>query len=173
MSVLKVAVVATAVAVTAMLLVSSSSTAAQVVEHDYVGAERCKSCHEAAYTAWSNSPHARAYEVLSATERKDPRCLSCHTAVPGDVQQALAGVQCESCHGAGRHYTPEHVMRDADLAALLGLVAKVEAPACMRCHTDNAPSLSPFDFAGKRQLIKHWNEAPGAGPSPAARQESP
>ena len=144
------------VVVVVSALASSSSTAAQVAEHDYVGAERCKSCHEAEYAAWAESPHARAFDVLSTTERKDPRCLSCHTLVPGDLQQSLLGVQCESCHGAARFYTPDYVMRDADLSGLLGLVAKVEAPACNRCHTEASPSLSSFDFASKRELIKHW-----------------
>lgn len=137
---------------------SSSSTAAQVAEHDYVGAERCKSCHEAEFAAWAATPHARAFEVLSATEKKDPRCLSCHTVVPSDVQQSLQGVQCESCHGAARGYTPEYVMRDSDLSAQLGLVAKVDVTTCNRCHTDAAPSMGAFDFATKKELIRHWDK---------------
>lgn len=137
-------------------LSSSSSSSAQVFEHDYVGAERCKSCHEAEFAAWEKSPHARSLQVLSAKEGADPRCLQCHTLVPGDTQQSLAGVQCESCHGAGRHYTPVWVMADAELSSLLNLVARVDASACVRCHTDSSASLRPFDFARSRELIKHW-----------------
>jgi hypothetical protein len=137
---------------------SSSSSAAQVAEHDYVGAERCKSCHAAEFAAWEASPHAKALQTLSASDRKNPRCLACHTLVPDDVQVALAGVQCESCHGPGRHYTPAWVMRDPVLARQLKLIAKVDATACARCHTDSAPSLSGFDFAAKRELIKHWSD---------------
>ncbi len=145
---------------------ASSSTAAQVVEHEYVGAERCKSCHAAEYTIWAQSPHARAFDVLSPDEKKDPRCLSCHTAVPADVQTTLQGVQCESCHGAARSYTPDYVMRDAELAGFLGLVAKPDANSCNRCHTDAAPSLTGFDFATKRELIKHWGMAPSSSSTP-------
>ena len=158
MSPCKLLLVTASVVVFVALSASSSSTAAAVFEHDYVGAERCKSCHEAEYAAWEASPHAKALQVLSAKEQADPRCLQCHTLVPGDTQQSLAGVQCESCHGAGRHYTPAWVMRDAELASLLNLVAKVDATACARCHTDASPSLRPFDFATKRELIKHWKD---------------
>lgn len=136
---------------------SSTSTAAQVAEHDYVGAERCKSCHAAEFAAWESSPHARALQTLSPTEQKNPRCLACHTMVPDDVQVALAGVQCESCHGPGRHYSPSWVMRDPELARQLRLVAKVDATACARCHTDGSPAVGGFDFAAKRELIKHWS----------------
>ncbi|MDP2344779.1 MAG: multiheme c-type cytochrome [Deltaproteobacteria bacterium] len=157
MSPSKLLLLTVSVGVVVALLTSSSSTAAaQVAEHDYVGAERCKSCHLAEYAAWEQSPHAKAFAVLSTKEQADPRCQQCHTLVPNDTQQALAGVQCESCHGAGRHYMSEWVMRDAELASLLNLVAKVDATTCVRCHNDASPSLRPFDFATSRELIKHW-----------------
>jgi hypothetical protein len=130
--------------------------AAGVVPHDYVGAQRCKSCHAAEFAAWEKSPHARAYDVLDAAARKNVRCLSCHTLVADDTQLGLTGVQCESCHGPGRHYTPDYVMRDKELSRLLNLVAKPDAASCQRCHTDASPSLTPFDFGAKRELIKHW-----------------
>ncbi len=157
MSPCKLLLATVGVGVVVALCASSSSSAAQVIEHDFVGAERCKSCHEAEFAAWQISPHAKALEVLSPKEQKDPRCLQCHTLVPTDTQQSLGGVQCESCHGPGRHYTPEWVMRDAELAGLLNLVAKVDANACARCHSDS-PSLRPFDFASSRVLIKHWKD---------------
>jgi hypothetical protein len=147
-----------AVAVAAFVASAGSSSAAQVAEHDYVGAERCKTCHAAEFAAWEASPHARAMQTLSTAERADPRCQSCHTMVPGDPAVELQGVQCESCHGPGRHYSPEWVMRDADLAKQLNLVAKVDAAACARCHTDNTPALRPFDFGAKRELIRHWKD---------------
>lgn len=134
------------------------SDAAAIVPHDYVGAQRCKSCHAAEFQAWEASPHAKAYDVLDAAAQKSARCLSCHTLVADDTQLGLTGVQCESCHGPGRHYTPDYVMRDAELSRLLNLVAKPDATSCQRCHTDASPSLSPFDFKTKRELIKHWKD---------------
>lgn len=150
-------VIAVAVAIVVGLVAwTQPSDAAGVVPHDYVGAHRCKSCHAAEFAAWEKSPHARAYDVLDTTARKNVRCLSCHTLVAEDTQLGLAGVQCESCHGPGRHYTPDYVMRDKELSTLLNLVAKPDAASCQRCHTDAAPTMSPFDFATKRELIKHW-----------------
>lgn len=144
------------------LSVSQSSTAAGIVAHDYVGAERCKSCHADAFDHWERSAHRRAFDVLDEAAKKNPRCLSCHTMVIDDLQPALRGVQCESCHGAGRHYTPEYVMRDSELAGLLGLVAKVDARSCAACHNDSVPSVHPFKFEEKRELIKHWADPPAA-----------
>ncbi len=140
---------------------SADTDAAGVVAHDYVGAQRCKSCHAEEFAAWERSPHARAYDVLDDAAKKSPRCLSCHTMVPDDTQLGLTGIQCESCHGPGRHYTPEYVMRDAELAKLLNLVANVDNASCLRCHTDASPSLQAFDPAAKRLLIKHWKD-PGS-----------
>jgi hypothetical protein len=146
------------VALVAAIASSSTSTAAQVAEHDYVGAERCKTCHAAEFAAWEASPHARALQTLSPTEQKNPRCLACHTMVPEDVQVALTGVQCESCHGPGRHYSPSWVMRDPELSRQLRLIARVDATACARCHNDAVPTVGSFDFAAKRELIKHWTD---------------
>jgi len=134
------------------------SDAAGVVNHDYVGAQRCKSCHAAEFAAWEKSPHARAFDVLDADAKKSVRCLTCHTLVTDDTQLGLTGVQCESCHGAGRHYTPDYVMRDQELSALLGLVAKVDERACLRCHTDASPTLGAWNWQSKRELIKHWKD---------------
>lgn len=143
---------------------SSAGAPQRVVDHDYVGAERCRACHAAEYDAMAKGPHARAFDVLGTKDRADPRCLTCHTLVPDDLSASLLGVQCESCHGPGRHYTIDYVMRDAELAKLLSL-AKVEDKTCLRCHTESSPSLSPFVVADKMALIKHW---PDALPAPTA-----
>lgn len=144
------------VAAVVVVFASSPSDAAGVVAHDYVGAQRCKSCHAAEFAALENGPHARAYDVLDDAAKKNPRCLACHTMVPEDTQLGLTGIQCESCHGAGRNYTPEYVMRDKELSSLLNLVAKPDATSCTRCHTDQAPTMTPFDFATAKGRIQHW-----------------
>lgn len=130
----------------------------RVVDHDYIGAERCRACHAAEYAAMAKDPHAGAFEALGTKDRSDPRCLACHTLVPDDLSAGLLGVQCESCHGPGRHYSIDYVMRDAELAKLLSL-AKVDEKTCLRCHTESSPSLSPFVVAEKMALIKHWSDA--------------
>lgn len=135
----------------------------KIIDHDYVGADRCRACHAEEFAAWQRSPHARAFEALSARDRADPRCLACHTTVPDDVSTGLVGVQCESCHGPGRHYAVDHVMRDRELRAALQL-ATVDAQTCARCHTDSTPALTTFVYEQKLPLIKHWRDKPGQSP---------
>ena len=147
-----------AVVVVLALAASGTSTAGgtqKIVDHDFVGADRCRTCHAAAYAQWEKTPHARAFEVLSGKDRADPRCLACHTLVPEDLGAGLTGVQCESCHGAGRNYAVDFVMRDDDLRTILNL-QKVDAATCTRCHTDSSPGLVPFALKDKLPLVKHW-----------------
>lgn len=77
----------------------------------YVGEEVCSTCHVAQHKQWSDSQHAIAYEDLEDVGKSfDPACIGCHTVgfeKPGgffdiNITSHLLGVQCESCHGAGR-----------------------------------------------------------------------
>ena len=131
----------------------------RIADHDFIGADRCRTCHPSEYAAWERSPHARAFQTLSPKDQKDPRCQACHTMVPADLGAGLLGVQCESCHGAGRYYSVEWVMRDAELRAQVSFDAGSPA-ACARCHTDSSPSLSPFVLEDKLRLIQHWPDRP-------------
>lgn len=119
---------------------------------DYVGARRCKSCHPAEYAQWKTTPHARAVERLSAAERRDPRCAGCHSTSAAD---GLEGVQCESCHGAGKYYWPAHVMVDHALAKAVGLLPGNQKSTCVSCHTADTASVTPFDFAKAIELVRH------------------
>ncbi len=127
--------------------------AAGALAHDFLGAESCQACHPDAYAAWQNSAHARAKQVLSAQQQKDVRCQSCHS--PDEATQKVAQVTCETCHGGGQYYSSTYVMKDAELARLVGLVDPNEK-GCRSCHDNASPSLKPFDFAAKLKLIDHW-----------------
>jgi formate-dependent nitrite reductase cytochrome c552 subunit len=81
------------------------------------------------------------------------------------VEDGLAGVSCESCHGPGLLYAARYVMRDPELARALGLV-DVGERTCAGCHTDSTPSLVRFEYERKLPLIRHWDEAP---PPPRGR----
>jgi hypothetical protein len=122
---------------------------------DFVGAESCKACHPAAFAAWRTSKHARAFESLSAQQKGDARCASCHA--PDLREQKIAGVTCEACHGGGQYYAPQYVMKDPELSRLVGLVDPSERQ-CRGCHDASSPSLRPFEFAEKLKLIDHWSE---------------
>jgi formate-dependent nitrite reductase cytochrome c552 subunit len=131
-----------------LLTVSAAAGAA-----DLVGPESCKGCHPAAYTAWQQSKHARATDSLSDLQKKDARCLSCHSP---DQAQGGANVSCETCHGGGQYYAPAYVMKDPELARLVGLLDPSEKQ-CRTCHDASSPSLRPFNFVESLKAIDHWS----------------
>jgi len=102
--------------------------AAEAINH-YIGAEKCKSCHQAEsaggqYAHWQKTTHAKAWERLASPEAKesgkkvgieDPqksdKCLKCHVTAFGVPAEQIkkgfelkGGVQCESCHGPGEKH---------------------------------------------------------------------
>jgi Cytochrome c554 and c-prime len=109
----------------AALLVSLGwlgSAGAGVDAAKVVGAEKCAECHKAEFAAWKETHH---YETFNAMHRK-PRaqsiaekmgmqsikrgsiCLKCHYTEQGDGGEAVAGVSCESCHGAAADWIDVH-----------------------------------------------------------------
>ena len=91
--------------------------------------------------------------MLSAPQQKDARCLSCHS--PAETDQKVVGVSCESCHGGGQYYSARFVMKDAELARLVGLTDPSEKQ-CRSCHDAASPSVKPFEFAPKLKAMDHW-----------------
>jgi hypothetical protein len=115
-------------AIAVVLLVVSSTSAAPT----YVGAEKCKMCHKLQYDSWLQTKHAKATESAKAsTERKfEAACLTCHAT---NKDEAMAGVQCEACHGAGSDYKSIQVMKDKEKAIAAGLVMPTQN-TCNGCH---------------------------------------
>jgi hypothetical protein len=106
----------------------------------YVGAAVCSQCHPTPHLEWSQTLHARALETLEAIgQGSNAECLPCHTVGFGDeggfvdraTTNALAGVQCENCHGAaGAH------VRDP-LNDVVKPVISISAEVCGACHMDS------------------------------------
>jgi hypothetical protein len=84
-------------------------------EARYVGSEKCKKCHELAYTIWDESAHRHAHDTLVHKAKRpsnrqfDGECIVCHVTGFGyktgftkekDTPH-LKDVGCESCHGPG------------------------------------------------------------------------
>lgn len=133
---------------------------AGAARRDWIGSERCGSCHPAQLAAWRATAHARvrfpagssagssagaAGAAGSSTAGpagagRAAACLGCHTtgeAPAGPVIELAVG--CEACHGAGADYAAEDVMRNRRLAFDLGLVdlpagSPVRAAVCAGCH---------------------------------------
>jgi hypothetical protein len=134
---------------------------AQSQTANYIGAERCKSCHEFEFAIWSTGPHARAHVSLTSEQLGDPKCNNCHTTSADQSTTPLIGVQCERCHGPGKFYHPSYVMKDKELSRAVGLLDPLPAH-CMHCHTDGAPSIKAFDFATMWAKIDHGPAAKAA-----------
>ncbi|HEU4402521.1 MAG TPA: cytochrome c family protein [Candidatus Polarisedimenticolia bacterium] len=166
-----------------LLLAARGAAAADVPAHNYVGADKCKMCHNspakgAQYTKWAESKHSKAFATLASEEakkvaaakgiadpQKAPECLRCHVSGSGapaekltDKYKAQDGVSCEGCHGPGGDYWQMAVMKDQAKAVAAGLVIPSEA-TCKECHNADGPTFKGFDFASMKAKIAHPNPA--------------
>ncbi len=116
-----------------------------------------------------------AKQGLKTAPEKSPECLRCHVTGWGaaggyslDVDAAnaravkvnndLARVGCEACHGPGNAYKSKKTMLlvhagDIDCKDL-GLV-KIDETACTSCHNQDSPTYKPFDYAARVKEIMH------------------
>jgi RecJ-like exonuclease len=98
----------------------------------YIGADKCKMCHKIQHSSWLETKHAKATE--NAKNAKDMKyeaaCLTCHAT---NKDEAMAGVQCEACHGPGSDYKSIQVMKDREKAVAAGLIVPTQA-TCNGCH---------------------------------------
>jgi hypothetical protein len=117
-----------------------------------VGAQNCKTCHQAEYQQWSAGPHARTLDPLDEQQRADQRCLKCHAL---QTAGKFEPVSCEACHGGGEYYVHKEIKLDHELARASGLQDPDEK-TCLRCHTGHSPALKPFVYAEALKRIEHW-----------------
>lgn len=156
------------------LLVASGISA----QNKYVGAAKCKMCHNAEdkgkqYAHWKDSKHSKAYETLKGEEAlkiakekgiadpsKDLKCLKCHSTAMSIKPELIdgitveEGVSCETCHGAGSAYKTMEIMKDDNEAKTNGLITPDEI-VCLNCHTTECPTYKPFDFMTYYKKIAH------------------
>ncbi len=101
----------------------------------------CGFCHPTSHSEWLTTRHAKALETLEAIgQGTNPACLPCHTVGYGEeggfidraTTNALAGVQCESCHGAGGPHVGN--IQDVSLRPPASVKA-IGAQVCGKCHT--------------------------------------
>lgn len=134
-------------------------------EYEYIGAAKCKMCHNkpatgAQYKIWADGPHAKAMESLSAEEAKDPKCIKCHSTAATVDESLLAGlkveegVSCESCHGPGSAYKTNTIMKDREKSIANGLIIPDEQ-LCRKCHNEESPTFKGFDYAEYVKKIAH------------------
>lgn len=134
---------------------------------NFIGGQKCGSCHAFELEIWTKGPHARAHRALTPEQLRDPKCSTCHTMASDMLEAQYLGVQCERCHGGGRYYRHDYVMKDQELARAVGLI-DVDGVSCQQCHTTGTPSIEPFVFGSMWAEIDHgeqarrkWEEAKG------------
>lgn len=139
------------------------------VNGQFVGNEKCKSCHEESYKVWKKSGHSRAYASLIQADPPrnfDPECVSCHVIgwhptkffpyqsgyMDLEKTPKLINVGCEDCHGPGETHVAAEMGADKaaqDKARKAILITKAEAADptskranCFSCHDgDNSPEF--------------------------------
>ncbi|MDP1561303.1 MAG: cytochrome c family protein [Pirellulaceae bacterium] len=114
-------------AVALFVFSSLSSVIAQPPQCDpakVIGPMRCASCHENEVRVWLQTPHAKTLEELHRRPeanaiaakmgirsiKRGDVCLDCHytSQSVSDKNQIIAGVSCESCHGAALDWVTWH-----------------------------------------------------------------
>ena len=89
-----------------------------------VGPDACGECHKSSVAAWSPTHHSTTFKSLPRSAKAkeitgnlgikrikaESDCLTCHftSGMKGDKVKPIAGISCESCHGAGRDWIKVH-----------------------------------------------------------------
>ena len=143
------------------------------IEHDFIGARKCKSCHGKELmgdqnATWRAGLHAQAFKTLSNSQSlaiaqgrglsgppsDASECLVCHLTAFGIPEERIwkplkreEGVQCESCHGPGRDFRKKKIMADIDKARANGLWDPgKDHGICLRCHNEASPTFDPHRY---------------------------
>jgi hypothetical protein len=157
-------------------------------EHAYVGSNKCRKCHLKEYKSWAATKMATSFDLLKPGERAeqkkaagldpnkdytaDAECLPCHTTGYGessgfaDIKSTpdLAGVGCETCHGAAETYIQDQYMSlknkeyKREEVVAVGMVEQVTAEKCTMCHNDKSPFVDEgfvFDFEANKDKGAH------------------
>lgn len=138
-------------------LLGSATVVGASASESYIGAERCRACHEFEYQVWARSAHGRSQAALDDEQRADPKCNTCHT-MAAETGSDTTAIGCERCHGPGKYYYPRYVMKDRELARAVGLV-EPRREHCAQCHTEGTPSIRPFDYDTMWTKIDHGKRA--------------
>ncbi len=115
----------------------------------YSWAGSCGTCHDQIYEAWAKTKHATALNRLSNADQ-EKACIGCHVTGPksrvAEGKTVLnAGVQCESCHGAGAAHA-------ANPEVKTGLTKSPGEAVCVECHSDKGPHFKGFFFSAMKGL---------------------
>jgi hypothetical protein len=167
--------------ITLILSVFFVCTLSIAQEFEYIGAAKCKMCHNKPttgqqYLKWTQTRHSGAFETLKseaavkyakengiADASKEAKCLKCHStfhAIDADLNICLKeteGVSCESCHGPGSVYKSMGIMKSREKSVTKGLIIPTKE-VCVTCHKEEGnPFYKPFNYDEAVKGIAHSN----------------
>jgi DNA-binding FrmR family transcriptional regulator len=157
----------------ALLLRCGSEASAQTPDAAKVrGPEACAECHTAEMDAWKGTQHYKTFNAMHrkpeaqqiatklgiATIKRESLCVNCHYTekATSSGKDVIAGIACESCHGAGKDWidlhgdyggkkveksmeTPAHRKQRIERSQARGMLQPTfiypVASRCYQCHT--------------------------------------
>jgi DNA-binding FrmR family transcriptional regulator len=136
------------------------------------GPEACAECHTAEMDAWKATQHYKTFNEMHrkpeaqqiatklgiTTIKRESLCVNCHYTekATGSGKDVIAGIACESCHGAGKEWidlhgdyggkkveksmeTPAHRKQRIEQSQARGMLMPdfiyPVASRCYQCHT--------------------------------------
>lgn len=152
-------------------------------DYEYIGAVKCKMCHNKSttgmqYKKWSEARHSNAFETLKSEKAiengkkhgidkpwESEKCLKCHSTYYGASEDLMLtitaeeGVSCETCHGPGSKYKSMAIMKDHDKSVANGLIVPGKE-LCVKCHTPEGNDFyKEFNYEEALKKIAHPNPA--------------
>jgi hypothetical protein len=140
--------------------------------HKVIGYQSCEKCHAPEVQTWKRTPHHETFQTLHrkpeaqqiasklgiSNFKSESNCIQCHYTMDqvDNRLEAIAGISCESCHGAAQDWvaihndyggpnvtrsqeTPEHRSQRFITSINKGMRNPVNvylvAQSCYRCHT--------------------------------------
>ncbi len=140
------------------------TTAMYAQTYKYIGAKKCKMCHNKPekgeqFKKWATAKHSKAFNTIKEKNADDPKCLKCHSTAGTLDKKLIAGitkeegVSCEACHGPGSVYKSMSIMKSQEKSLKSGLIMPVKE-VCVKCHVGN-DHTGKFDFDAAVKKVAH------------------
>jgi len=120
----------------------------------YVGSPTCAGCHSSAFAWWRNHAHGSAYLTLQQRHKEfNLDCVGCHvtgyeqpggSTVTHNLDMALVGVGCESCHGPGAKHVENPEVE---------IVRNTPESTCVTCHNEEHSDLFDYEEYVKNLVV--------------------
>jgi hypothetical protein len=134
----KFGLIGAGIAVAATMLLSAGNAAAENDPAKIVGPNACAECHKLSAEVWKGTHHFSTFTDLPRADKartiadkmgvrrikNESLCTTCHftNQKEGEKVDAVAGISCESCHGAGADWIKVH-------SSFSGKKKETESPA--------------------------------------------